>query len=174
MTESYPVFYRRVRKRCGKNTSRYFRMERLDCFLLLIDLQRAVEWQWKLPIAACSVSPLRCTTLNSFFKKRAAAGLTESIQHSLLDNSLLLFQEISFFKYEWFLHSTEVPFGFFASWSKTWYEYHWSARIKVLGLCAEVNKDAFSMNLQLGRERWAEQTIPDCLILANRDKWPSG
>lgn len=120
------------------------------------------------------VSPLRCTTLNSFFKKRAAAGLTESIQHSLLDNSLLLFQEVSFFKYKWFLHSTEVPFGFFASWSKTWYEYHWSARIKVLGLCAEVNKDAFSMNLQLGRERWAEQTIPDCLILANRDKWPSG
>lgn len=28
-------------------------------------------------------SPLHCTTLNSVFKKRAGAGLTESIQHSL-------------------------------------------------------------------------------------------
>lgn len=166
MAQSYPVFYSTVRKRCGKNTSRYFRMERLNCFLLLIDLQRAIERQWKLPLATRS----ECLYFQFFFKE-GCAGLREGIPLWQFMASL----QRSFLPQIWlFCIPQKSHLDFFATRLQTWHEYHWSARMKVLDLCAEVNKGDFSVNLQLGRERWAEQSTTDCLTPANRDKQPPG
>lgn len=73
------------------------------------------------------------------------------------------------FKYEWILHSTEVPFEFVALVHKLVMKisdrqelFKALSRYSCRLLCGDANKDASNMNFQLGKERWAGQAMADC------------
>lgn len=148
---------------------------RLLSTFLLIDLQRAVECHWKLPIGTCS-QHLNCTAplWVLFFKRRAAARLTESVKRSLCSLTIPGFRSEKFpssntsgFCMAQRFHLDLLPLVHKLDVSVS-DQQEVLLRYSCRFLCGDFNKDAFNMNFQLEKERWADQAITDCLILANR------